>query len=233
MITTGNVPTTVMVPNEYALELNTFSAISSSVALGQGAKEGSPKGSFTFTDASQPEVPQQHSTFEVRENSFNVAASGGVKFITGYTASNRELGVLLESKSSAWSILSDEDSKIKVSLVDDLDMLDKLKSIPISTWRYQGQDVTHMGPMAQDMHTVFGVGEAADRISTLDADGAIFSALRGCKSLKQQLSRSVEELHEEMLRNDRLIQAQGERIALTEERIASMLRSIEILESKL
>jgi hypothetical protein len=67
----------------------------------------------------------------------------------------------------------------------------------------------------------------------LDADGAIFSALRGCKSLKQQLSQSVEELHEEMLRNDRLIQAQGERIALTEERIASMLRSIEILESKL
>ena len=115
-----------------------------STAIGQGAKAGSPAGSFLFA-AGHGDADAHKAGPEVPENSFNVRAPGGVKFITGYTASNREIGVLLDSMSSAWSVLSDEESKIKLGQVDDGDTLDKLCGIPVSTWRYQGQGVTHMG----------------------------------------------------------------------------------------
>ena len=227
MITTGNIPTTLMMPSEYALEVKAFVAIASSTSLGQGAKEGSPKGSFSFTDAS---LPASHKpNFETKENSFNVRATGGVKLITGYTASHRELGVVLESKSSAWSILSDEKSKMIESRLDDLDTLEKLSKVPISTWRYQGQHVSHMGPMAQDMYAAFGLGEA-DRISSSDADGAILSALRGMTELKEQLSRDVDCLHHEMLKNDESIKHQAQSIRAKEERLVSMLENLETLE---
>lgn len=216
-----------MMPSEYALEVKAFLAIASSTNLGQGAKEGSPKGSFTFTDASQP--ASQKPNFETKDNSFNVRATGGFKFITGYTASHRELGVVLESKSSAWSILSDENSKIIESRLHDLDTLEKLSKVPISTWRYQGHDVTHMGPMAQDIYAAFGLGEA-DRISSSDADGAILSALRGMKELKEQLSHSVDTLHHGILKIDERIKQQAARINAKEERLASMLENLETLE---
>ena len=144
VITTGNIPTTVMVANEYTVEAKAFRAMASATSLGQGSKEGASSGSFTFSDASQP-LSAQTAAPHAREDSFNVRATGGVKFITGYTASNREVGVLLEAMSSAWSVLSDEESKIKLGTADDQATLDKLCGIPVSTWQYQGQDVTHMG----------------------------------------------------------------------------------------
>lgn len=217
-----------MVPSEYTLEVKAFLAVASSVNLGQGAKEGMPEGSFTFTDASQPVAEQP--TFKTKENSFNVRASGGVKIITGYTASNRELGVVLEAKSSAWSILSDENSKIKVSSVNDLETLEAMSAIPISTWRYQGQHVTHMGPMAQDMYAAFGVGEAPDRISTSDADGAILSALRGLAQLKDGLQEKVESLHADLVSNDAALRDQTLRIEANDQRLASVLQRLEMLE---
>ena len=228
MITTGNIPTTVMVPSEYTLEVKAFVAVTSSTNLGQGAKEGSPEGSFTFTDASQPVSRQP--AFESKENSFNVRASGGVKIITGYSASNRELGVVLEGKSSAWSILSDENSKIKVSTANDLETLEAMCRIPISTWRYQGQHVTHMGPMAQDMYAAFGVGEAPDRISTSDADGAILSALRGLSQLKDGLEEKVDLLRADLVSNDAVLRDHTERIAAKDQHLASLLQRLETLE---
>lgn len=137
-----------MVKNEYTLEVKAFRAVARSTYMGQGARAGSPAGSFFFA-AGDGYASEKMTTspFEsdARENSFNVHASGGVKFITGYTSSKREVGVLLDAMSSAWSVLSDEESKVKLSDVYDSHTLEKLCGIPISTWRYQGQDVMHMG----------------------------------------------------------------------------------------
>jgi len=226
VITTGNIPTTIMMPTEYALQVKGFVAIASSTFLGQGAQEGSAEGSFTFTDASDP--PEQR-TFESKANTFNVRATGGFKFITGYTASNCELGVVLESKSSSWSILSDEKSKIKVAAMDDLDTLEKLSSIPISTWRYQGQEVSHMAPMAQDWHSAYHVGEA-DRISSADADGVTLSALRGLTRLRDTLEDRVASLQADIANNDQTIQEQASAMARQEDRISSVLARLDTLE---
>ena len=52
------------------------------------------------------------------ENSFNVRATGGVKFVTGYTPAGRELGVVLNPGSSSWSVLSDRETKEQIVPVD-------------------------------------------------------------------------------------------------------------------
>jgi hypothetical protein len=237
VITTGNIPTTIMMPSEYSLDVKAFIAIAASTHLGQNAKDGFPEGSFTFTDASDNQPTFE--TLETKANSFNVRATGGVKFITGYTSTSprgtccqsfRELGVVLEAKSSAWSILSDQDRKTKVAPVDDLDTLEKVKDVVVSTWRYQGHRVTHMGAMAQDFKAAFGVGEASDRISTLDADGVNLSALRGLTQLWDGLGDSLESLHARLVTSDGRVQEHALQIAHQDKRLSSVLEELENLE---
>ena len=48
----------------------------------------------------------------------------------------------------------------------------------IATWNWKSQDasIRHMGPMAQDFHAAFGLGETDKGISTMDADGVALAA---------------------------------------------------------
>jgi len=65
--------------------------------------------------------------------------------------------------------------------VDGTQVLDKLASMPISTWSYKSEKDTirHMGPMAQDMHAAFGLGDSAKSITTIDGDGVALAAIQG------------------------------------------------------
>jgi hypothetical protein len=38
-------------------------------------------------------------------------------------------------------------------------VLERLKELPLFTWKYKGDDTTHIGPMAQDFQKAFGVGD--------------------------------------------------------------------------
>jgi hypothetical protein len=231
VITTGNIPTTVMVADEYSLHVKALLAVSSSIVLGHGAKSrwrdsgSKAEGSFSFNDASQPQV---HS-YQHKPNSFDVCATGGVKFITGYTASQREVGVLLEARSSGWSVLSDTDSKIKLDTLDDIQVLEKMVRIPVSTWRYQGQHVTHMGPMAQDMYAAFGTGEE-HLIRTSDADGAIISALRGVKKRVDQVQDRLYTVHENLLMSEASIERQADKMSFNQGRLATLLQQVQALQ---
>jgi trimeric autotransporter adhesin len=51
----------------------------------------------------------------------------------------------------------------------------------IATWNWKSQDasIRHMGPMAQDFHAAFGLGETDKGISTMDADGVALAAIQG------------------------------------------------------
>jgi hypothetical protein len=72
-------------------------------------------------------------------------------------------------------------------------VLRRLASVPISTWSYRSQkrSIRHIGPMAQDFHRAFGVGEDRRHISSVDADGVALAAIKG-------LSRKVERLQRKL-----------------------------------
>ncbi len=63
-----------------------------------------------------------------------------------------------------------------------------------------------MGPMAQDFHAAFGLGEDERYISSVDADGVALAAIQGLYQLLLEKDREMEEFEEayiyiELLRN--------------------------------
>jgi hypothetical protein len=107
-------------------------------------------------------------------NEFAARATGGVRFVTAVDASgNPTAGVTLASGSGSWSSLSDRNAKANFTAVDGRDILARVRGLPIQTWNYRGQDAAtrHLGPMAQDFHAAFGVGEDDTHIDTVDAEG--------------------------------------------------------------
>ena len=59
-------------------------------------------------------------------------------------------------------------------------VLDNVAALPLSEWNYK-QDIAtrHVGPMAQDFHAAFGLGESDRTIATVDADGVALAAIQG------------------------------------------------------
>jgi len=91
-----------------------------------------------------------------------------------------------------WTNGSDVNSKEGFEDVDPREVLERVLDLPVTTWRYEGEgdNVRHMGPMAQDFRAAFGLGESEKHIGTVDADGVALAAIKG-------LAAQIEELRAE------------------------------------
>jgi hypothetical protein len=165
-----------------------------SLAAGQQAKI-SPEhpGVFLFADSNQfPFISQSPNEFAVR-------STGGVRFVSEIDSDGNPIaGVVLQPGSGAWSMLSDQSKKADLNLIDSVDLLNRLSQIPITSWRYQGQDssVRHIGPMAGDFYQAFGFGEDSNYISTVDADGVALAAVQGSYLIIQEQTAQINILEE-------------------------------------
>lgn len=88
---------------------------------------------------------------------------------------------------------SDRASKDDINAVDPLAVLAKVSELPIATWRYKGDEATHVGPMAQDFHAAFGLGADDKHIAPGDMAAVALAA--------------VQALNAEVARKDARIQA--------------------------
>ena len=162
-------------------------------------------GTFLYADSNDCDF---HSA---AADEFAVRATGGVRLVTAIDSSgNPVAGVELPSGSGSWSFLSDREAKANVEPVDENQILLLLAELSISTWNYAGQDpsIRHVGPMAQDFHTAFGVGEDERHISTVDANGVALAAIQGLYRLMQE--------------QEAQIVAQQQQIAALEKRLAAL-----------
>jgi hypothetical protein len=222
VITTGNIPSSVVVPEAYSIVARAIQLSATSAAIGRNVDEPTHGGSFTFSDSSweEPLAP-------LRDNSFNVRATGGVKFLTGTSRTGRNLGVVLEAGSSAWSALSDRESKDQIREVDGVKVLKKLIGMPITTWSYEGEDaVRHMGPMAQDFYGAFGLGSDSRRISTIDADGVALASLHGLHSAHERLAERADSLKRMLEEEEKALRANEQLLGQNE---ADLMRQDEWL----
>ena len=74
--------------------------------------------------------------------------------------------------------VSDRNAKEAFAPVDTQAILDRVVHLPIETWRYRGQAVRHIGPMAQDWSRAFGVGPDDRHIDLIDASGVALAAIQ-------------------------------------------------------
>jgi len=125
------------------------------------------------------------------DHTFTVRAEGGVRF---YTASGTAVGAFLGPNGS-WQVASDSNLKTKVTAVDTRMILSKVAAMPLTEWEYKV--VPHrryIGPMSQDFHAAFGLGDDDKTISTLDSDGVMYAAIQGLVEELKDRDKTIDEL---------------------------------------
>lgn len=161
-----------------------------SFAAGRNA-ESNASGSFVWADNTG------YTASNNVANRWIARCSGGVYF---YTNSNSTSGAYLAAGGSSWSTVSDRNKKENFIQVDGQEVLNKLAGIPITTWNYKAQDssIRHIGPMAQDFHAAFGVGENNKHITTIDVDGVTLAAIQALYEQNQEKDTEIKELKSQL-----------------------------------
>jgi hypothetical protein len=82
---------------------------------------------------------------------------------------------------STCTIFSDRAVKTNVAAIDPGDVLKRVRDLSINTWTYTSDDaaIRHIGPMAQDFSTLFGVGGDDRYIHPVDGQGVALAAIQG------------------------------------------------------
>lgn len=157
----------------------------------EGIQFGAFDGGAGTNDATFELAHRNPTTYAPR---LTLSGSGAVTIRSNNTGGST--GVTMAAGSGAWSSLSDRHMKTGFVAVDALDVLARVIELPLGTWSYlaQGEGIRHMGPMAQDFHAAFGLGESDTRIATIDADGVAFAAIQG---LNQKLEAERDALRAE------------------------------------
>jgi hypothetical protein len=187
-----------------------------SFAAGSGARVNPEHdGVFLYSDHKDIEFSSSS------PNEFAARATGGVRFVTGIDSSGSPLaGVRIRPGSGSWETLSDRHVKTAFSPVDGREILERLKTVPILSWRYRTEDLAarHIGPTAQDFHHAFQMGADERYINSVDADGIAMAA--------------IQSLYDMMKERDRAMEAQEKRIRELEEEIAAQKRFMAELETR-
>ncbi|HQU85003.1 MAG TPA: tail fiber domain-containing protein [Pyrinomonadaceae bacterium] len=126
-------------------------------------------------------------------NQVNIRGCGGFRFFTNQGLTS---GVEMAPGGGSWSSLSDRNMKENFVTVNTREILQKVVTMPVTTWNYKSQDksIRHIGIMAQDFHAKFNVGESDTKIATIDPDGVAFAAIQG---LNDKVEERTNELKKE------------------------------------
>ena len=90
---------------------------------------------------------------------------------------------------------SDRNLKEDFQDVDVQDVLTKISHLPITTWKYKRdkEPIRHIGPVAQDFHAAFRMGQSEKTISVTDASGVALAGIQALNSRCNDLQEQVEE----------------------------------------
>lgn len=102
---------------------------------------------------------------------------------------------------------SSRDIKTGFGSLDPREALDRVSALPISLWSYKedGPAVRHLGPMAEDFHSAFGLGKDGKHVAPSDEAGVALLALQGLHQVVQEKDREIAELKERLAALERLV----------------------------
>lgn len=136
-------------------------------------------------------------------NAFIARASGGVQF---YSNAALTTGCSIAAGGGAWSCTSSRDEKTDFVPVDPVAVLKRVASLPLTEWRYRTEQsrARHLGPMAQDFRTAFGLGDDDRSIGLVDLGGVALAAIQGLERLVRDKDRRIADLEARASRVERL-----------------------------
>ena len=188
-------------------------------ALGKFASNNGFTGTFIWSDGS---ATQSADTFRnTANNEFAARATGGFRFRTNFAGTT---GCNLPAGSGVFNCTSSRTTKENFRLIDGNDVLARLRKIPVSSWNYisEGQQVRHMGPMAEDFYQAFGLGTGNTSIGVQDLAGVSLAAVKALDQRTAELQQRTAEV--EQLRAE--VNALRAANASLEQRLAALEQSI-------
>ena len=90
---------------------------------------------------------------------------------------------------------SSREIKTDFAPIEPAEILNKLVELPVLSWRFKkgAQDSIHLGPVAEDFFSAFGLGSDEKHISSSDTTGVAFAAIQALnaqvESVQQQNQR--------------------------------------------
>jgi len=118
-----------------------------------------------------------------------------VRFTSGAGGANQT--VAWTPGSAAWTWSSDRNLKEGLATVDGKAVLDKLSHLPLSEWNYKGYAQRHIGPMAQDFHTLFPLNESETTLNDADLHGVALAAIQGLNEVVREKDVRIEKLEKQ------------------------------------
>jgi outer membrane murein-binding lipoprotein Lpp len=157
------------------------------VALGFRASAAGHVGSFVFGGSLAGASAATDSIRATADGQVTFRNPGGFRIFTNTAAT---VGVSVNAGGSSWNVISDRSRKESFLRIEGEDMLTRIRSLPVTTWRYideQDRAVRHIGPMAQDWHAAFGFSPDATTINMSDFDGVNLAAIQALERRTRDL----------------------------------------------
>jgi hypothetical protein len=103
-------------------------------------------------------------------------------------------GAYLAAGSNSWASACDSATKEDFHEIDRQELLEKVAALRVRNYKMRDQDdgTRHIGPVAQDFHAAFGVGETEKGINMADADGVLLAAVQALYEQNAELARNSE-----------------------------------------
>ena len=192
-----------------------------SVAIGKNARTNNRQGSIVLGDGCAGF--SSDSVYPTANNQVVMRGCGGVKVFTNQQLSS---GVEIAAGGSGWSAVSDRNRKENFEQLDGEEVLRRLREVEVSSWNYLTQESTirHAGPMAQDFHAAFGLGESDLLINSIDIDGVNMAAVKGLDARTAAHQERIGALETTNL-------SQQQRIESLEAEVADLRGRMEALEA--
>jgi hypothetical protein len=183
-------------------------------------------GSFVWGDGTQ-------AANSIGANTFSVLATGGIGLYPG----SAQVGIAwgggwscTVNSGSNWACSSDRNLKEHFQTLDLRDVLGRVVAMPVTSWTVIGHpDRRHIGPVAQDFHATFGLGDAKDdtHIDIGDSQGVALAAIQGLNAkvdeqnslLQSRLESAVQEKSRQLEEQAATIREQQREIAELSERM--------------
>lgn len=180
-------------------------------AMGKFASNNGFTGTFVWGDGS---ATASADTFKnTANNEFAARATGGFRFRTNLTGTT---GCNLPAGSGVFNCTSSRATKENFAAVDGEAVLATIRVLPISTWNYisEGDNVRHIGPMAEDFSNAFHLGTNNISIGVQDLASVSLAAVQALEARTEELRKKTEEID--------VLRAQ---LAALEQRLAAVERN--------
>ncbi len=152
-------------------------------------------------------------------NAFSARTTGGFRIYLGIDGTGGTTWQCTVYNGGSWGCSSDRDVKENFQPVNGQEVLQRLMTVPITTWNAIGTDpaVRRMGPMAQDFYAAFGLGDDDKVITTGDLDGVALASIQGLYQMVQEKDAQLAAQQGRLLAQQAQIDSLAARLAALEQ----------------